>query len=128
MVQLDEENGPRCEAPPHGHASEKSVRRFPSELLGFVTRLRDNYGLVVTDLCLGQGLTIFERSIGRSLAKAGFKRVNVYRSATTHASKVQAVGVEAATGLRRNAEGNLVVDGVRIADNPELAGTGPLGV
>ena len=111
FVRLDEANGSMCEEPPHGHASEKSVKRWPSEIVGFLTRLRDKYGLTATHLVLGQGLTTFERSTAKHLAGAGFKDIDVFSSHTTHASKVHEVGVEAAMNVHRNEEGNLVMDG-----------------
>ena len=111
FVRLDEANGSMCEEPPHGHASEKSVKRWPSEIVGFLTRLRDKYGLTATHLVLGQGLTTFERSTAKHLAGAGFNDIDVFSSHTTHASKVHEVGVEAAMNVHRNEEGNLVMDG-----------------
>ena len=61
-----------------------------------------------TDLCLGQGLVVFERSMKKRLKEAGFKDVRPYSASVTHASKVQEMGVEAALGIELDGDGNVV--------------------
>ena len=101
---LDPENDDIVEAPPHGHASPKSVKGFPPALTEFFGYLRDAE-VEVSEVCLGQGLTSFVRSTARFLTKAGYKKLHIYPSAITHASKVAAVGVEKACGIRVDANG-----------------------
>ena len=58
-------------------------------------------------LRLGQGLMPFKGRLGPMLERTGYAEMRVYTSAVTHASKVQELGVEAACGISRDADGNL---------------------
>ena len=97
MAMLDSKNGDIVEAPPHGRASKASIEKFPPAILGFLNRLRDE-GIEPEHLCLGQGLTVFERSMKKRLQAAGFGEMTTNASTVTHASKVQEMGEEAACG------------------------------
>ena len=107
MAQLDGENGDIVESPPHGRASRASAERFPSEIIKCLSRLRSE-SIEPTQLCLGQGLTVFERSIRKKLKAAGFGAVMPFSTSVTHASRVQEMGMEAALGLERDADGTLI--------------------
>ena len=106
FVNVDPQHGDRCEEPPHGHASEASARRFPAELIVFL-RLLSSKGIQATHLCLGQGLMPFKGKLGAMLKRTGYGDMEVYTSHTTHASKVQEMGVEAACGIMTDADGNV---------------------
>jgi hypothetical protein len=98
MAMLDSENGDIVQLPPHGRASKASVEAFPPALFGFLRQLRE-HGIEPEHLCLGQGLTVFERSMKKRLKKAGFCEMTTNASTVTHASKVEQMGEAAACGL-----------------------------
>lgn len=97
MAQLDHENGSIVQSPPHGRASKASAARFPSAMLGFLHKLRDE-SVEPIHLCLGQGLKDFEPSMKKKLKASGFGAVTTNVSAVTHASKVEELGEAAACG------------------------------
>ena len=98
MVQLDHENGGIVQSPPHGRASKKAIERFPRAILGFLRKLRGE-AIEPEHLCLGQGLTIFERSMKKQLKAKGFGAMTTNVATVTHASKVQEMGEAAACGF-----------------------------
>ena len=98
MTMLDSHNGDIVQSPPHGRASKASVERFPAAILGFLRLLRDE-SIEPEHLCLGQGLTVFERSMKKKLQAAGFGGMTMNVSAVTHASKVKEMGEAAACGF-----------------------------
>ena len=108
LAQLDDENGDIVESPPHGRASRTALEKFPGEIIKFLRSLRGE-AIEPSGLCLGQGLTVFERSIKKRLKAAGFEDVVPYAASVTHASKVQEMGVEAACGIELDRDGNPVV-------------------
>ena len=81
-----------------GRASKASVERFPAAILGFLRLLRGEL-IEPEHLCLGQGLTVFERSMKKKLQAAGFEAMTTNVSAVTHASKVKEMGEAAACGF-----------------------------
>ena len=107
LVQLDDENADIVESPPHGRASRRAAEKFPGEIIRFLRLLRGE-AIEPVSLCLGQGLTVFERSMKKRLKAAGFEAVVPYAASVTHASKVQEMGVEAALGVELDGDGNPV--------------------
>lgn len=83
---LDPEHGADTQRPPHGHASALSKRLFPDEMCKFLARFVAETGVTPVQLTLGQGLRGFDRSIRKPLKSAGFGKMLVTASHSTHAS------------------------------------------
>ena len=118
--RVDRANAAALEAPPNGHASSTALEAVPGEVCNLLGSML-GVGLEAASLVMGQGLTAHLPTMRAHMRAAGFTKLVVSRSTSTHASLLEEVSAAGYPEEERHHAAAALGD----SRHPGLAPTGP---
>lgn len=118
--RVDRANADALEAPPNGHASSTALEAVPGEVCNLLGSML-GVGLEAASLVMGQGLTAHVPAMRAHMRAAGFTKLVVSRSTSTHASLLEEVSAAGYPEEERHHAAAALGD----SRHPGLAPTGP---